>query len=121
MSKARDLKRSLKKLLKVATKSPELLKVGVCSSIHDYMPASRKLAAIFFRREFEYYCMEELHKHFVTWSHYSGDIIYPVPAEFRMSNESARFAYTETRHSRWEGFSLVMRISLIKHLIDRLG
>lgn len=70
---------------------------------------------------------EVLQKHFKTWNHYSGDILYPVPdPEDKLT---PRFLYYEVceraiflkEGNMWVGAYGELRLDLVRHILQELS
>lgn len=57
-------------------------------------------------------------KHFDSWEHFSGDLGYPIHDKDREGNPEDQFY--KLGNSKWDGYALEMRISLLKHLISKV-
>lgn len=56
-------------------------------------------------------------KHFASWKHYSGQVLYPVPSTHKDYTESQYYVYFNTK---WEGEQGRFRRSLCAHVADQL-
>lgn len=106
------LKTELTALLQVAKNKPHTLSNdGICGQLSILLPL-----------KFKRYC-------FVSWAHYSGDIMFPIPVpkfklfdlttwKFLLVNDKPYSYYC--LYPKWEGYAFLMRINLIEHMLNCL-